>query len=557
MMPPFRTVAPTPRRRSRNRPLAPEPLETRTLLATISGRTFEDLDGDGVVDPGEAGFAGRSVFIDLDRDGLRGEGDLTAVTDSSGNFRFDGLAPGGYLVRQVPDPGFLFTNPSTGTRGVLLTSPSSVASNQNFGSRLDTRGTGRVTGMLYEDLNENGFREAGEPGLAGLTVFADLNGDSHLDGNEPSTVSDSSGQYSLILPVGSLYQIREDVPSGWALSQPTETFYFAPIFSETTVPGRDFGNIRGGGGGDPGPGATTINGVVFEDLNGNGVRDGVSEPGLAGRTVFIDTDDDGLLDAGEVSTQTAADGSYTLGVDPGTSTVAIVVTPGFEPTSPTSVEVTVGPMQNILGVNFGLRAITGLTISGTVFRDLANFGSRDPDEPGLADFRVYLDINHNQAFDAGEPSVLSQADGGYTLVVTVDPGLYLLRQEPRSGYRLTTPPAGFYLLNLQDGMPVTGQDFGNLRLASSSGSLAALVPPDAEPDALPDATQPLRATDPADEPVPIDPGAGRAAVVPVSSTSLPDADRVDALLGDAPGASVPVWEGGRLRSPIDWDDLLG
>jgi hypothetical protein len=72
--------------------------------------------------------------------------------------------------------------------------------------------------------------------------------------------------------------------------------------------------------------AGEISGMKFNDVNGDGVRDanGVDnvlgnnddEVGLAGWTIFLDKDGDGVLDQGETSTLTAADGTYSFSVTP-------------------------------------------------------------------------------------------------------------------------------------------------------------------------------------------------------------------------------------------------
>ncbi|MEJ8824817.1 hypothetical protein WKW80_22720, partial [Variovorax humicola] len=72
--------------------------------------------------------------------------------------------------------------------------------------------------------------------------------------------------------------------------------------------------------------AGEISGLKFTDINGDGVRDanGIDdisgnaddEVGLAGWTIFIDKDNDGILDAGEVSTVTGAGGTYSFSVTP-------------------------------------------------------------------------------------------------------------------------------------------------------------------------------------------------------------------------------------------------
>ena len=81
-------------------------------------------------------------------------------------------------------------------------------------------------------------------------------------------------------------------------------------------------------------GATHITGVVFNDTNGDGVRQS-GEAGLANVTVFIDTNNNGKLDAGEVTTKTAADGSYNVaGLAAGTYHVGVVSKLGYSITSP-------------------------------------------------------------------------------------------------------------------------------------------------------------------------------------------------------------------------------
>jgi uncharacterized repeat protein (TIGR01451 family) len=69
-----------------------------------------------------------------------------------------------------------------------------------------------------------------------------------------------------------------------------------------------------------------ISGMKFNDMDGNGARDadGIDnvagtaddEVGLAGWTIYLDQDKDGLLDAGERSTLTDADGRYSFSVTP-------------------------------------------------------------------------------------------------------------------------------------------------------------------------------------------------------------------------------------------------
>jgi hypothetical protein len=52
--------------------------------------------------PGSAPVAGLTLFVDLNGDGVLSQGDPTATTDAHGNYRFSGLIPGTYVIRQVP-----------------------------------------------------------------------------------------------------------------------------------------------------------------------------------------------------------------------------------------------------------------------------------------------------------------------------------------------------------------------------------------------------------------------------------------------------------------------
>ncbi len=79
-----------------------------------------------------------------------------------------------------------------------------------------------------------------------------------------------------------------------------------------------------------------IRGSKWNDLDGDGVWD-AGEPALAGATVYLDANNNGVLDAGEISTTTAADGSYAFtGLAPGNYTVAEVVPTGWKQTYPST-----------------------------------------------------------------------------------------------------------------------------------------------------------------------------------------------------------------------------
>ena len=67
---------------------------------SLSGTIFFDYNCNGILDSGELGLPGRTVFLDLDHSGQLDPGDPSAVTAGDGSFQFTGLTPGSYLVRE-------------------------------------------------------------------------------------------------------------------------------------------------------------------------------------------------------------------------------------------------------------------------------------------------------------------------------------------------------------------------------------------------------------------------------------------------------------------------
>jgi hypothetical protein len=121
----------------------------------------------------------------------------------------------------------------------------------------------------------------------------------------------------------------------------------------------------------------TISGSVFYDINGDGIRNG-SEPGEAGVTVYLDANNNGVLDPGEVSTTTDASGNFSFtDLLPGTYNVREVVPPSSTQTAPS-----------------GGAFVVNLTASSSGYA----FGNVPPPVTGT----VYVDANDNGVLDNGE-----------------------------------------------------------------------------------------------------------------------------------------------------------
>ncbi|MFM8007440.1 MAG: SdrD B-like domain-containing protein, partial [Dolichospermum sp.] len=77
-----------------------------------------------------------------------------------------------------------------------------------------------------------------------------------------------------------------------------------------------------------------IRGMKWHDIDGNGVKD-AGETGLAGWTIYLDTNTNGQLDNGEISTITDTNGNYQFtNLRPGIYTIAEVQQTGWKQTFP-------------------------------------------------------------------------------------------------------------------------------------------------------------------------------------------------------------------------------
>ncbi|HSV12969.1 MAG TPA: SdrD B-like domain-containing protein, partial [Tepidisphaeraceae bacterium] len=331
---------------------------------------------------------------------------------------------------------------------------------------------GAITGIVYNDQNGDGIRQAGEPGLSGWTVFIDQNANSTLDAGEPSTVTDASGVYTLSnLAVGA-NQLTEIPQVGFSATAPGTGTQLVSVPNGTTVAGINFGNKQRTDAG--------IGGTAFDDVNHNGVRD-LGERGLAGLSVYLDLNNNGALDAGEPSLVTSADQFFTPAVDEagtylfthlpaGTYTVreTLPVELSATPAAVATQTITLAPGELRSNVNFADVFRAG-EIHGAKFDDLNGNRRQDPGEPPMAGVTVYLDLNRNDQLDAGEPSTVTAADGSYAFT-GLTPGAYVVRELLPHGHEHTYPatlPGGILW---PDG--VSNPAVGNVSPTSITTSLA-------------------------------------------------------------------------------------
>ena len=78
--------------------------------------------------------------------------------------------------------------------------------------------TATLTGILFEDSNSNGIKDASDAGLSGWIIYNDANNNGILDPGEVSAVTNANGAYSLQPGVGALH-IRHLMNLGYNSSQ--------------------------------------------------------------------------------------------------------------------------------------------------------------------------------------------------------------------------------------------------------------------------------------------------------------------------------------------------
>ncbi|MDD4447837.1 MAG: SdrD B-like domain-containing protein, partial [Methanothrix sp.] len=407
----------------------------------FSGMKFEDLNGNGARDADEPGLEGWTIKL------MSGGTEIASTqTDADGAYSFTDIAPGSYTVEEASQAGWAQTYPaSPGTHTINLVSGVAGPTNINFGN---ARATG-FSGMKFEDLNGNGVKDLGEPGLEGWTIKL-MSGVTEIS----STQTDADGAYSFTDIAPGSYTVQEVAQAGWTQSYPASpgTHAITLVSGVAGPTDIDFGNWK----------STGFSGMKFEDLNGNGAKD-AGEPGLKDWTIKLMS---GSTELG--STQTGTDGAYSFsGIAPGSYTVQEVAQAGWTqsyPTSPGTHAITLasgvaGPMD----LDFGNWKSTGF--SGQKFEDLNGNGAKDAGEPGLADWTIRLMKGATVV-----ASALTLADGAYSFT-GIAPGSYIVEETAQAGWTQSYPASpGTQTVNLVSGAAgPTDIDFGNWRATGFSG----------------------------------------------------------------------------------------
>jgi hypothetical protein len=410
-----------------------------------SGGISNSDDASGAI-AGEAGIPGVRVYIDSNQNGVFDSQEPSAITDADGVYTIGNLLAGTYTVRvdttTLPSsyvPTYDLVSP-VGDHTATVILGGSNRTDVDFGYRNDAS----IGDLVWNDRNGNGTRDAGEPGIAGVLIYLDANGNGIFEPvTERSAITDLDGYYLLEnLPDGN-YLVRVDIsslPQGSTqthdldgLGTPHRTNRTLAVSEDATD--ADFGYRADAAFGD----------FVWNDLDGDGVQD-AGEPGIAGVTVYADINGNGVFEpATEPADVTDSSGAYLIGnLVPGTYTARVAT--ASLPTGMVQTFDAVGALDGTAtffvsdtqtrdDIDFGYTL--PVTIGDLVWNDTNADGIQGGGESGIEGVAVTA---YHAATDTIAATIATAADGSYSF--TLMPGGYYLVFDTPAGHVRTSADQG-------------------------------------------------------------------------------------------------------------------
>jgi uncharacterized repeat protein (TIGR01451 family) len=400
---------------------------------------------------------------------------LTATTRPANIFfSADARRAANVIWDSASSPSVIVVPPITMTLRVL--SPTTVSTVDNVAVFGDDSGTvgpapsnlvrttiGSAIGdFVWVDLDRDGVQDGNEPGLAGVVITL-----TPSTGPVLTTTTDLNGNYTFGNLGSGTFTVTYNLataPAGYAPTTPIQLTY--NITAAQVITTADFGLKP--------PGLGAIGDTVWLDADNDGVLDN-GEQGLPGITVrlYADVNNSGSIDAGDVvitSTVTDATGYYTftnlyagpylVQVDT-TSTVTSSIygfSNGFTATLGAAMTPTIGTT-----ITRAVSLTTNSTITDTIDFGfnwsgyIGDYGWYDSNGNGIQNdagdegpardvvIELVYDVNNNGEYDIGEPLLVylgpnSTGTGpdGFYAYYNLPPGNYIIEGE---GQAVPAPPS--------------------------------------------------------------------------------------------------------------------
>ena len=364
------------------------------------------------------------------------------ITASDGAIYYVTTGPTGYFS-QVVAPGATTvdvvdsTLPSGGVLATGNTDPKSVTVPGGGSATANTgytfpAGTGTVQGTIYLDLDGSGTFNAGDAPLPGVQVTITTSTSGTL-----TVTTDANGFYSATVPAGltGINVVDGTLPAGVTLTTGNSDPKSVTVTGSGTNPA---------GSGDTGyvlpPGYGLVNGVVYKDVDGDGLYAGGTDIPIANVPVVITKSD-----TTQVTVTTDANGYFQAVVPFGSTTVNVqqgnvnfpagyVLTTDAhnQGTNPTTVTV---PDQGVASEDTGY--LIDATLSGTVFDDANGLTDGTINGAGSnAGGTLYAYLVDNGGHVAASSTVA--ADGTYSFINIVG-GTYTVVLSTATGVNIGDP----------------------------------------------------------------------------------------------------------------------
>ncbi len=393
-------------------------------LGTIYGFKFRDDNTNGYRDgsnsPGnqngmEPLLPGWVIELTGELNNGSAFGPVYDVTDENGEYRFDGLYPGTYVIREIMKPGWTHITPDNYT--VTM-----VSGGYFHCGKFGNLQYGSIQGWKFIDWDMDGIMDTNEPGIEGwnVTLTGWLN-----DGSPPGSPLDATpvGPITIQTDATGYWNFSNLLPGWYVVTEETRTYWFNVtdsqvgflINSGTHVVDVKFGNVP----------YTCIWGYKFNDIDGDGVND--TEPGLSWLITL-----EGTTGAGKpvvIEMLTGQDGYFAtcFVVLPGLYVLYELLDDDWLPTTPSRYLIDLrevmepGKIYREFG-NFELGKITGYK-----YEDMDGDGVRDPEDLPIPGWNVTL--------SNGTATWITATDGTGKFEFTgVRAGTYLLWEENRTNW---------------------------------------------------------------------------------------------------------------------------